>query len=338
VSVHDIVVIGGSQGSLLPIRTLLGSLAQPFAASVFVVQHRSSSARGVNLKDLLANGSALRVVEVWQPLEPEPGTVYIPPLDRHLLLEPGRVYSMHGPRENLARPSIDVLFRSAAVAFGSRVIGVILSGTMVDGAQGLLAVRRCGGVCVVQDPEDANADELPLAAIRTAAPEHSVRTADLAGLLRRLVATPPGAAREVPRDLALEAKSSASAMLEPRELGEIGELTSFTCPECQGPLWHLHHEGMTRYRCHVGHAFTPEALLNGQSQELERALWVAYRALRDRGEILKRMVDDSRNRASGSARSYQERLQEVESHSRAVLNALGSLEGLEAASAALEGE
>jgi two-component system chemotaxis response regulator CheB len=319
----DIIVVGGSSGSLEPLTTILSSLPEDLAAAVFVVQHRGAGSRPPLLS--LGNICKLPVMLAEDNAPLRAGTVCFAPANLHLLLEGEKMRVMHGPRENLARPSIDVLFRSAAVAFGPRVIGVILSGDLDDGELGLAAVRRCGGYTIVQAPEDSASPSMPAAALRTE-PDATLTAEEIGASLVRLVTGPARPARTVPSDLALEARAAAVAMTDPDDLSRVGSASHFTCPECQGPLW-LMPSQPEQYRCDVGHAFTLSSLAHGQALELERALWVAYRVVNERSRLLEHMAKSSTERGmTGAAAGYVERRKELRAHARSILDALSSLE------------
>src|SRR6478735_7471049 len=183
---HDIVVIGGSAGGIEALKRICEGLPSDFPAAVFVVVHISPSSRSI-MPDLLSRAGKL---PARHPRNDEPinrGVIYVAPPDVHMLLRPGHVILRRGPQENRTRPAIDPLFRSAAVAYGSRVIGVLLSGLLDDGCAGLIAIKSCGGLCVVQEPNDAMWSEMPRNALAHANVDHCVPVADMPDLLSRLV-------------------------------------------------------------------------------------------------------------------------------------------------------
>lgn len=322
---HDIIVVGASSGGLAALRSLVAQLPHDLGAAVFVVQHRHASSDRM-LSDLLGREATLPVgqAENGQPIKAN--TIVVAPPDLHLLLEPDRVRLSRGPRENLARPAIDVLFRSAAVSFGPRTIGVILTGQLNDGAAGLHAIKRCGGIAVVQDPRDALFPEMPEAALAATETEHSVPLAALGPLLARLAALEAGPVVEIPEELRLEARMAAFENLSIAAEERIGVPSGLSCPDCQGPLWEIGDGGPVRFRCHLGHAFTAEAALERQSEEIERALWLAFRVLRERGALVRRAADDAvRADAPGLAKLWRSRIAEVEQNVEILMNVLSRL-------------
>jgi two-component system chemotaxis response regulator CheB len=203
---RDIVVIGGSAGALAALKALLPDLPGDLSAAVFVVVHIGATTHSV-LPEILSRAGPLPAQAARDGARFERGRIYVAPPDRHLLLDRGRIALRRGPRENLARPAIDPLFRSAAVEFGSRVIGVLLSGMLCDGASGLRAIKRCGGIAVVQ--ADAPYTEMPRHALDVTDVDHRVPAAELAALLVRLMAEPAGPSCEVPEDIRFEARIAA---------------------------------------------------------------------------------------------------------------------------------
>ena len=186
---HDIILVGASAGGLEALRTLLGNLPGNIAASIFVVLHIGG--RPSVLPKVLGAASSLSVAHAVDGAPIRMGHVHIAPPDRHLLIEQGnggqgRIRLSRGPRENLTRPAVDPLFRSAAEAFGPRVIGVILSGALGDGTAGLIGIKKHGGIAIVQDPDEAQYPGMPKNALKHAAVDHCAPLADISDLLASL--------------------------------------------------------------------------------------------------------------------------------------------------------
>jgi two-component system chemotaxis response regulator CheB len=214
-----------------------------------------------------------------------------------MLLRPGHVILRRGPHENRTRPSIDPLFRSAAVAYRSRVIGVVLSGLLDDGSAGLVAIKSCGGICVVQQPDDAMWPEMPRNALAHDHVDHCVTVAELPALLTRLVQEAPGAMPPIPRHLILEASIAGQEAPIMPDSGQVGRPSRFSCPQCGGVLNEVTEPGSARFRCQIGHAFTAETLVAAQDDELERALESALRMHRERVVLFRRMQEKSEAQA-----------------------------------------
>ena len=181
---RDIIVMGASAGGVEAYCEILRGLPADLAASVFIVQHVGS--RSV-LADVLRRYAALQLATAADGEGVRHGRVYVAPVGRHLLLERGRVRLSRAGRENNQRPSVDALFRSAAKAYRSRVIAVVLSGMLDDGAAGAWAVKECGGVVIVQDPRTALYSPMPENALRAVQADYCVPLAEIAGLLVKLV-------------------------------------------------------------------------------------------------------------------------------------------------------
>jgi two-component system chemotaxis response regulator CheB len=290
---RDIVVVGGSAGALEALMTLLPGVPGDLPAAVFVVVHIGATTHSV-LPEILNRAGPLPAQTAKDGARFEPGCIYVAPPDRHLLLDRGRIALRRGPRENLARPAIDPLFRSVAAEFGSRVIGVLLSGMLYDGASGLRAIKRCGGIAVVQ--ADAAYPEMPRHACDTADVDHRVPAAELAALLVRLVAEPAGRPPEVPEDIRFEARMAAGEANGIKAEERLGALTPLTCPECGGSLWEIEDGPVLRHRCHAGHAYDGDLLLAEQSELIDRALWSALRVHEERAALLRRHAEHARAR------------------------------------------
>ena len=321
---RNAVVIGASSGGVDALRTLLNSLPSDFPAGVCAVLHLAASSPG-SLPDVFSRGCALPVSTAQDGEAFEPGRVYLAPPDRHLLLKPGRLRVVRGPRENRARPAIDPLFRSAAVAYGSRLVGVILTGLLDDGSSGLAAVGRCGGVTVVQDPGDAAFPDMPLSALHAAGADHCVGLRQLPELLDRLVREEAAPNLPAPSDIAAEADIAERVMSDVPKENRLGQPAPFGCPGCGGPLWEMEDTNVKRYRCHVGHGYTAKTLLANQSEVVEEALWVALRTLEERAAMLRRMAQEGR----GPSAQFGERADEAEQQALSIRSLL--LSGLQVA-------
>lgn len=321
---HNIITIGASAGGLRPLMEILSGLPAELPASLFVTLHlapRSTS----RLAELLGRATPLRVkwAEDQEPIESS--VVYVAPPDRHLLVNPRQVRVLAGARESGARPSIDVLFRSAAVAYRSRVVGVILSGTLYDGARGMRAVQRCGGTAVVQDPAAAEEAEMPRNALQEVEAAHCLRPVEIAPLLCKLAVQPAAGNGRISEEIAVEDRVAQNAMMG-NVSDEAGEDAGVSCPDCGGQLHRLDDGSEVQYRCRVGHAYGPELLLNRQTEQLEQALWIALRVIADRQRVLERLADDygSRQRPQMAA-SMGDRAGELAGQAAVLRRALADL-------------
>jgi two-component system, chemotaxis family, protein-glutamate methylesterase/glutaminase len=292
---HDIVVMGSSAGGIEALTQVLAGLPADVPAALFIVQHTAPDAPGL-LDRVLSRGCALPVQNATNRLEIEHGHVYVAPPDHHLMVDRSFMYTTQGPHENRSRPAVDPLFRSAAVTHGPRVIGVILSGTLDDGASGLAAVKRCGGIAVVQDPQDAAYPDMPQNASDAVDVDHSVPLRDMAGLLSRLIAMPPGLSSSPPADLLTEVEIARTGFSEQQTIEPISDPASLACPECGGPIWKIRDPRVDRYRCRVGHAYTARAMTEEMSVATERSLWAAIQMMDQQARMLDRFAKDEQEK------------------------------------------
>jgi two-component system chemotaxis response regulator CheB len=302
---HDIVVIGGSAGAIEALAELLAVLPEKLPAALFIVVHRATVA-GDALPRILDAAGPLRVVDARDGEKIEHGRVYLAPPDAHLLIEAEFIRLGSGPHENMSRPAIDPLFRSAALNHGSRVVGIVLSGLMDDGVSGLAAIERRGGIVVVQDPVEALEPALPRAALAAVEADHVVPAAEIGRLLDRLVRLPADRSFATDRDLRLEVQIAAGQPPAP-----IGPPSPFSCPECGGVLNEASPPPL-RFRCQVGHAYTGRELESLQQQKLEEALYVAFRVLTERLKMIERLETEARDRERPNvANMYETRAAEL---------------------------
>jgi two-component system chemotaxis response regulator CheB len=287
---RDIVAIGASAGGVRALQEILRSLPAELKAAVLIVQHTPPYWPSL-LPELLQRVSALPILVTEDDMPITGGNVYLPPRDQHLIVHRGVFRLRHGTRQSGARPAIDPLFRSVAVEFGSRVIGVILSGLLDDGAAGIASIRACGGVCVVQDPKDAEFPAMPENAIDAldGKPDVVLPLAAIATHITKLVGTSVPEAI-VPGDLAALVEESFDNLdpTSPRS-----HPVQLTCPECGGSVRSANELGIERYECHVGHTFAPEVLASEQALQVERALWAGVRLLEERAAFLSRLADNA---------------------------------------------
>ena len=248
---RDIVVIGGSAGGVEAITTLLRQLPADLPASVFVVCHMLPNATA-HLVDAFNAAGPLVAKTAEDGEEITPGMIYVAPPDRHLLVKRAHLRITRGPREN-RWPAIDPLFRSAAVAYGARVIGIVLTGLLDDGTAGLQAVKRCGGVAIVQDPEEAPFPDMPKNALANVDIDHCLAIGEMPGLLQRLVREPVAAGAAVPSDLEKEARIAEMGFSNAKITDELGTLATHVCPECSGPLWRRDEPGVSQRPSMVEH-------------------------------------------------------------------------------------
>lgn len=312
---HDIIVVGASAGGVETLMKLVGQLPADLPAAVFIVLHIPPETPSL-LPEILRRAGPLPASQPGDGEEIRNGHIYVASPDYHLLIERGRMRQVHGPKENRHRPGIDPLFRSAAYAYGPRVVGVILTGALDDGTAGLLAVKRRGGIAIVQDPKDAVYPSMPNSALEHVKVDYCLPVDRIGAALVQLVhrqAEDEGA-YSVPDDLEREVKYSSMNDEEILDSDErVGTPSPFSCPDCGGVLWELHDGEFLRFRCRVGHAFTADGVLAAQSEQLESALWAALKTLEENASLSRRMAQRAlRNGQQWLARSFEEKWHEAE--------------------------
>jgi two-component system, chemotaxis family, protein-glutamate methylesterase/glutaminase len=283
---RDIVVLGGSAGAHAAVHETFSRLSAETAAAFFLVLHVDPAADEW-LSSRISSYSALKVEAVFESRPIKPGTLYLPCPNHHLLIANNEVRSSAGPRENFWRPSIDVLFRSAAVECAERVIGVLLSGELDDGVDGLQTIKRRGGLAVVQDPSEASSPTLPSIALSDVDVDHRVNAREIASLLEKLI-NEDVARSPVPTALPRHTLIANNAVSQDRSLTEL------SCPDCGGPLWQS--ADQTHFQCLVGHRYHLDSLVCGSELQLEQTLWAAIRMFEQRARIARMMEAQQRER------------------------------------------
>jgi len=320
----NIILIGGSAGSIEALKRILGGLPTDFPAAILIVVH--IGAHESMLPALLARHSVLPVHHAVQGEPLLAGRVLVAPPDVHLTVtqDGGRLYAQlsRGPKENHSRPAIDPLFRSAATSCGAKAIAVVLSGFLDDGTIGLQAIKTCGGIAIVQDPADAEVPDMPASAVMYAGVDFVRQVEEIAPLLSTLVSR-PGASAAAAGTLATGAELPAwigvenrmfTGSAEMKELDQIGDQVALTCPECGGAIWEIRNARPLRYRCHTGHAFTARVLEALQGGGTEEALWAAVRSLHEQEQLYRDMHRKSPHSASGS--EYLGKAEQAKRHAR----------------------
>ena len=316
---RDIVVIGGSAGSLDPLRTLLGRLPRDLAAALLLVVHIPNDGSSI-LPQVLTSAGPLQALHPVDGQAIQQGRVYVAPSDHHLLVDDGHMKLTRGPRENRHRPAIDPLFRTAARSYGSRVVAILLSGLMDDGAAGLMAVRMRGGLAVVQDPAEAVYAEMPARAIQYSGADCILRVEDMAKLIVKLAQEePPSKSNIAEADMPQPGTPDKADLEASSQQEKEGTPSPFACPECHGVLWEVKEGELLRFRCRVGHAYTADALRMAMSESTEDALWASMRALEEKAAVLRRMAPRSVGKL---AAAYTEEAEACEQHARSIRDIL----------------
>ncbi len=311
---RDTIVIGCSSGGLAAVSKVLAGLPAELPACVCVVQHTSRSMPSM-LAEALSQASPLPVTQAKDGEALELGHVYVSRPDLHLLVRDGHLQLSHGPAENGHRPAVDALFRSAAVMRGSRTIGVVLSGYLDDGTAGLLAIKRQGGLAVVQDPSEAESPDMPRSALAHAEVDHVCRVAEMGPLLAGLAGVTVPPAPPPPPEMVREEQMAVFTHGVVADDVPLGAFTGLGCPDCSAPLFAIHERGFERFRCRFGHGFTIKSLLLRRGESLEGALWSAMAALSEKATVARRMATASRRRGDGElAARFEDQVRDAEGH------------------------
>lgn len=269
---HDIIVIGASAGGVEAVQKVIAELPPGFPAALFVVVHLHAGSASF-LPEILARAGGLPALDGPDSAPIEPGRIYVAPPDRHLVVERDHAHLSSGPKEQHQRPCINVTFRSAAMAYGDRVVGVILTGQMDDGTAGLWEIKRRNGIAVVQNPEEAVFPSMPLSALREIEVDYTVSLKDIAPLLCRLASGEGEQQRTKVETPAMEPK-----------------LTDLTCPDCRGTIWEVPYGKRSEFRCRVGHTFSARTMLAEHLATEERALYGAIVALEEGASLANRLA------------------------------------------------
>jgi two-component system chemotaxis response regulator CheB len=332
---RDILVIGGSLGSAAVLKRILAELPADLPAAICITTHMPTLSTG-QLPEALRGSTAFRVSQAIDGQPIEQGRIYVAAPDRHLLLRGGTILLGTGPRENMARPAIDPLFRSAALDYGPRVVGLILTGLLNDGAAGLHAIKAAGGLTLVQHPLDAEAGAMPRAALEEVEVDHVGRAAELPRLIMAAVGTDAGTVAPPSAALKLEVAIAAGRRLGSERLRTIATPTALTCPHCQGVLSEVKGDGPLRYRCQIGDGFTAETMIAAQDSRVGDAVRIAMRLMEERVELVTRMARDARDRGrTAVAELYEARAVEYAGYAdtlrRAAMLDLAAVPGTEQA-------
>jgi two-component system chemotaxis response regulator CheB len=269
---RDIIVVGASAGGVEALQKMVAELPADLPAAVFTVLHVAPRSRSF-LPDILNAAGPLPARHATDGLKIEKGRIYVAPPDHHMVIERGHIHLNLGPKENHQRPCINATFRSAAAAYGDRVIGVVLTGQLDDGTAGLWDIKRLGGIAIVQNPEEAAFPSMPLSALREIEVDYTVRLAELGSLLSALT-------RQVQQNV-IESESKEMR----------SELTDITCPDCRGTIWEIRNGSVVEYRCRIGHAYSPRSMLAEHFSAQEKVIWQSIVALEEGSDLSTRLAD-----------------------------------------------
>lgn len=284
-----IVVVGASAGGLDALAEMVQTLQKGLDVAYCIVLHLSRKGIGDFVVHRLAQATSMHCSLAVNGAEIKKDNIYIARPNQHLLVKDNKFILGGGPEENRFRPSIDVLFRSAAVAYSSHTIGIILSGMLDDGTSGMWAVKRSGGTCVVQDPNQAEYPDMPLSVINNMEADHVVALNEIGSLIAKIVKKKKGRKKQVPQEIILESKIAETTAVSIDDIEKLADTSVFACPDCGGNLWAMKGDILNRYRCHIGHAYTERDLIVKQAETASATLWVALRMMEERKHLLKKL-------------------------------------------------
>jgi two-component system chemotaxis response regulator CheB len=301
--ISNIVAIGASAGGISAVSRLCASFNEDLNAAVFVVIHLSRNSMVEVVLRQIQKTSKLpcRIPQNEEVIQN--GYIYLAPPDHHMMLEKGQILVQKGAYENHWRPSIDVLFRTAAAAYDSCVTGIILTGMLDDGSSGMSAIKRSGGRCMIQDPAEAEFADMPNNVLKSVAVDYKGSLEEIGYVLADLFSRNSCEQGSAPDDVKLEAEITLRMASKVEDVEKLGSLTHFTCPDCGGSLIQISGEDPPRYRCYTGHSFTAGVLANEQAKALEESLWIAIRMMEERKNLLLSM--EGANLEGQAARAAQ---------------------------------
>jgi len=306
-----IIVVGASAGGVRALTDLVARLPADLPATVLVVLHSSPTHESL-LHQILDKAGPLRATAAVNGEKLQPGHIYVSVSDLHLMVEDHHLRLTRGPKECRARPSIDVLFRSAAYTFGPHVIGIVLTGALDDGTAGLWAIKDHGGIAIVQSPHEAMYPSMPQSALLHVAVDYTLPIRDMGALVDKLVKEEIDIQEARPLRQSLEIENRIARGSNAFEVGalQLGEPTHYTCPECSGTLARVQDgSSLARFRCHTGHAYTLKTLLADLNRNLDHTLWNVLRGIEERLLALQELERQARMAGDESARAdYQQQI------------------------------
>lgn len=291
-----VVVIGGSAGGLNALLEMVYSFEKGKNTAYCLVLHLSRKGIGDFLVHRIKQVTEMPCSLAEDGALIEADHIYVARPNQHLLIKEDHFKLGAGPEENRWRPSIDVLFRSAAVAYSTHAIGIILSGLLDDGTSGMWALKRSGGVCIVQDPNEAEFPDMPLSVINNMEVDNVASLSEMGRLIANITDHMPEAKLPPPIDVVTESRIAEQTAVGIDNVQAIGDVSVFACPDCGGNLWEMKTDILKRYRCHIGHAYSENDLVLKQAETAGNTLWVALRMMEERKHMLRKLEMESKQR------------------------------------------
>lgn len=314
-----VIVVGASAGGLNALSEFVAQLKPGMDAATFIVMHLASTGISDYLLHRLQPFTQLKCEIATEDAYIEKDHIYISSPNLHLLVKKGSIVLGKGPEENRWRPSIDVLFRSAAAAYNTRTIGVVLTGLLNDGTTGMLAIKRAGGTCIVQDPNEAEYSDMPLSVIDNMEVDYCIPLAEMGEVMFSVMQTLPEE-KPVPQDILIESQISERVVVNYENIKQIGIKSIYACPDCGGGLWNIKEGGegqgkADRYRCHIGHSYSEKDLVIKQGEIFESTLWTALRIMEERRNLLIKLhVDHAKKGLTAISKNYKQKADDIQVH------------------------
>lgn len=311
-----IIVVGASSGGLNALAELVGQFSKDMDIAVFIVMHLSRMSISDFLTLKLQPHTDLKCELATENAPIKKGHIYIAAPNHHIIIKSGHIILGRGPEENRWKPSIDVLFRSAAAAYSTSVVGIVLTGSLDDGTAGMSAIQRSGGTCIVQDPNEAEYPDMPLSVLDNMEVDHCIPLDKMGSAIQEILKLDP-VEKEAPADVKIESEIAERVVVDYEHVKKIAVKSIYACPDCGGGLWEMDKKkgDPTRYRCHIGHSYSEGDLVLKQGEILEATLWTALRIMEERKTLLNKMETDNRKKGlSRSATSYKEKGDDIQFH------------------------
>jgi two-component system chemotaxis response regulator CheB len=311
-----IVVIGASAGGLNTVVQLVKGFKKDLDAAYIIVLHLFETKIGEYLVAKIQDRTPLSCLLVQDNMEVLPGHVYVAVPNYHVLVNKGMLTLSAGAKENRWRPSIDVLFRTAAASYSNRVIGIVLTGMLNDGTTGSSAIKRSGGIVIAQDPNEADYPDMPNSVIENVEVDHVLTVSQMPGVIQEIITKADPKERTMPpEDIKGEAVIEDQIITSISEASKYGESTPFTCPDCGGVLFLHDQDYILRLKCHTGHSFSVRDLFVKQAEEFENSLWYAIRSLEQKKHLYESLVTKYKSsNVPIMAEDYRKNAEEIEEH------------------------
>jgi two-component system chemotaxis response regulator CheB len=310
----NIITIGASAGGLEAVTCLVNTFPSDLDAAIFIVIHLSTASRSDVIIKIIKQSTTLKCTVPADQQRIENRTIYLAPADHHLAVEKGFIRISRGAPENQYRPSIDLLFRSAATAYTGCVTGIILTGLLDDGTSGMSAIKRCGGKCIVQSPKEAAFPDMPNSVLRHVEVDYSVPVSEMGAILSKLYSIAACEELEVPADIKIESEIARRVSTNMADVAKLGSFTPFTCPSCGGVMVRVENDPLVRYRCYTGHSFTLKFIESEQLKRIEESLWVSIRMMEERKNLLLNILADTNLQDTSGLRRTDERIYHMQQH------------------------